>query len=49
MTIGVLDGRYQKTGFLVLLAFLACAEKLCAIMNLVSIERDWVCLLKGVL
>ena len=25
-----------------LLALLACVEKLCAIMNLVSVERDWV-------
>lgn len=24
------------------LAFLACVEKLCSIMNLVSVERDWV-------
>ncbi len=31
-----------RTGLLVLLAFLACVEKLCAIMNLVSVERDWV-------
>ncbi|KAI9782194.1 MAG: hypothetical protein M1839_005308 [Geoglossum umbratile] len=31
-----------KTGLLVLLALLACVEKLCAIMNLVSVERDWV-------
>jgi len=27
---------------LVLLALLACIEKLCSIMNLVSVEKDWV-------
>ena len=27
---------------LVLLCFLACVEKLCSIMNLVSVEKDWV-------
>ena len=27
---------------LVVLALLACVEKLCSIMNLVSVERDWV-------
>ena len=31
-----------KISLLVLLALLACVEKLCAIMNLVSVERDWV-------
>jgi iron-regulated transporter 1 len=31
-----------KTSLLVLLSLLACVEKLCAIMNLVSVERDWV-------
>lgn len=29
-------------GMLALLAFLACVEKLCSIMNLVSVEKDWV-------
>lgn len=27
---------------LVLLSFLACIEKLCSIMNMVSVEKDWV-------
>lgn len=27
---------------LAVLALLACVEKLCSIMNLVSVERDWV-------
>jgi iron-regulated transporter 1 len=34
--------RGSKVGLLALLAIFACVEKLCAIMNLVSIERDWV-------
>lgn len=35
-------GRGGKTGLLVALSFLACVEKLCSIMNLVSVEKDWV-------
>ena len=35
-------GRGGETGMLVLLSFLACIEKLCSIMNLVSVEKDWV-------
>ena len=31
-----------KTALLVLLAGLACCEKLGSIMNLVSVEKDWV-------
>lgn len=34
--------RGSKEGLLTMLAILACVEKLCAIMNLVSVERDWV-------
>lgn len=34
--------RGENIGMLVLLAFLACIEKLCSIMNLVSVEKDWV-------
>ncbi|KAL1757468.1 Ferroporti-1 [Schizophyllum commune] len=30
---------------LAVLAALACIEKLCAVMNMVSVERDWVCTL----
>ncbi|KAF7591879.1 hypothetical protein BBP40_000922 [Aspergillus hancockii] len=29
------------------LAFLACVEKVCSIMNLVSVERDWVVVVAG--
>ncbi|KAI0274014.1 iron-regulated transporter [Russula aff. rugulosa BPL654] len=32
----------SKVGLLALLAIFACVEKLCAIMNLVSVERDWI-------
>ncbi|GAW16352.1 hypothetical protein ANO14919_057780 [Xylariales sp. No.14919] len=35
-------GRGGKVGMLVLLSLLACIEKLCSIMNLVSVENDWV-------
>lgn len=33
-----------KLWMLGLLAVLACVEKLCDIMNTISVERDWVCL-----
>lgn len=31
-----------RVGLLAALIFMACIEKLAAIMNLVSVERDWV-------
>lgn len=31
-----------KMEMLALLAFLACIEKLCSIMNMVAVEKDWV-------
>lgn len=34
--------RGGENGLLVLLPFLGCIEKLCSIMNLISIEKDWV-------
>jgi solute carrier family 40 (iron-regulated transporter), member 1 len=42
LAIGLPLAPGAKTSLLLLLAFLACVEKLCAIMNLVSVERDWV-------
>ncbi|KAK4172372.1 Ferroporti-1 [Triangularia setosa] len=39
---GLLSSVHAKTGVLALAALLACVEKLCAIMNLVAVERDWV-------
>ncbi|KAI1212731.1 Ferroporti-1 [Annulohypoxylon truncatum] len=43
---GELDGE-TKAGMLVLLSFLACVEKLCSIMNSVSVEKDWVVVVAG--
>jgi len=42
LSIGLNMPRGSKEGLLALLTILACVEKLCAIMNLVSVERDWV-------
>lgn len=42
LTIRVPFGPRGKAGILVLLAFLTCVEKLCSIMNLVSVDKDWV-------
>jgi iron-regulated transporter 1 len=42
LTIGLPLGRGREMGMLVMLSFLACVEKLCSIMNLVSVEKDWV-------
>lgn len=44
LAIGLNMPRGSKEGLLALLAIFGCVEKLCAIMNLVSVERDWVCL-----
>ena len=35
-------GHGGDIGMLALLCFLACVEKLCSIMNMVSVEKDWV-------
>jgi iron-regulated transporter 1 len=43
LAIGLKMPRGLKDGLLALLAVFGCVEKLCAIMNLVSVERDWVC------
>ncbi|KAL2144737.1 hypothetical protein VTI28DRAFT_8583 [Corynascus sepedonium] len=42
LAIGLPRGHGGKMGMLVLLSILACIEKLCSIMNLVSVEKDWV-------
>ncbi|KAJ4470234.1 iron-regulated transporter [Lentinula aciculospora] len=39
--------RSLGSGNLVILAVLACIEKLCSIMNLVSVEKDWVVVIAG--
>ncbi|KAF8641181.1 hypothetical protein AX17_000816 [Amanita inopinata Kibby_2008] len=36
-----------KSFLLAVVALLACAEKLCSIMNTISIERDWVVVIAG--
>jgi solute carrier family 40 (iron-regulated transporter), member 1 len=33
---------YSKTGLFMATVVLACVEKLCSVVNLVSVERDWV-------
>ncbi|KAK7943690.1 uncharacterized protein PG986_012803 [Apiospora aurea] len=43
---GSLSSRW-KVGLLALLAFLACIEKLCSTLNLISIEKDWVVVITG--
>lgn len=35
-------GEKWKPGMLAMVSLLACVEKLCSIMNLVSVEKDWV-------
>ncbi|KFY28471.1 hypothetical protein V491_00447 [Pseudogymnoascus sp. VKM F-3775] len=47
LAIGLPRAHGVETGLLVLLAVLACVEKLCSIMNLVSVERDWVVVVAG--
>ncbi|KAK8131513.1 hypothetical protein PG984_007951 [Apiospora sp. TS-2023a] len=43
---GSLDSQ-GKAGLLALLAFLACIEKLCSTLNLISVEKDWVVVIAG--
>lgn len=42
LAVGLPLARGVETCLLVLLAVLACVEKLSSIMNMVSVERDWV-------
>ncbi|KAL9615559.1 MAG: hypothetical protein Q9167_000072 [Letrouitia subvulpina] len=39
---GLFPNEGTRIGMMVLLASFACIEKLCSIMNLVSVEKDWV-------
>ncbi|KAJ6105270.1 hypothetical protein N7523_010080 [Penicillium sp. IBT 18751x] len=39
--------RVVKTCLLVILTLLACFEKLCSVLNLVSVEKDWVVVVAG--
>jgi hypothetical protein len=43
MTWGSRKDKVLSLGALFLLIPFGCVEKLCSIMNLVAIERDWVC------
>ncbi|KIW94174.1 uncharacterized protein Z519_05490 [Cladophialophora bantiana CBS 173.52] len=45
LTMHLSLGHGGETGMLVILAFLACLEKLCSIMNLVFVEKAWVVVL----
>ncbi|KAK0384140.1 hypothetical protein NLU13_8229 [Sarocladium strictum] len=40
-------GEKWKPGMLAMVSLLACVEKLCSIMNLVSVEKDWVVVVAG--
>jgi len=42
LTIRTPPGPGGDVGMLALLSALACIEKLCSIMNMVSVEKDWV-------
>lgn len=42
LAIGFPLGSHGDTTMLVLLSLLACVEKVCSIINLVSVEKDWV-------
>ncbi|KZL70881.1 iron-regulated transporter [Colletotrichum tofieldiae] len=42
---GLPHGDYSRLGLLALLSMLACAEKLYSIINMVSVEKDWVVIL----
>ncbi|KFY44719.1 hypothetical protein V494_01355 [Pseudogymnoascus sp. VKM F-4513 (FW-928)] len=47
LAIGLPLAHGAETGLLVLLAMLACVEKLSSIMNMVAVERDWVVVAAG--
>lgn len=40
---GLPAGSPAGLGLLLVATLFACIEKLCSIMNLVSVEKDWVC------
>ncbi|KAI9663116.1 MAG: hypothetical protein M1821_008164 [Bathelium mastoideum] len=47
LALGIIPGSQRMTVGLTSVTFLACVEKLCSVMNLVSVERDWVVVLSG--
>ncbi|OOQ87965.1 iron-regulated transporter [Penicillium brasilianum] len=47
LTIGLPMRRVVDVFLLATLTFLACIEKLCSILNMVSVEKDWVVVVAG--
>ncbi|KAJ5801084.1 uncharacterized protein N7518_003152 [Penicillium psychrosexuale] len=47
LAIGLPMTRVANTCLLVILTLLACFEKLCSVLNLVSVEKDWVLIIAG--
>nr|ODN98551.1 hypothetical protein L204_02514 [Cryptococcus depauperatus CBS 7855] len=47
LAIGFPMKRVANTGLLAVLTLLACVEKLCAVLNLISVEKDWVVVIAG--
>ena len=47
LALGVIPGPRDVKAGLLGLTILACVEKLCSVMNLVSVERDWVVVITG--
>lgn len=41
------ESKLHSVAVLALLSLLACVEKLAAVMNLISVERDWVVIVAG--
>lgn len=41
------ESKLQSIAVLTALSLLACVEKLASIMNLISVERDWVVIVAG--
>jgi iron-regulated transporter 1 len=48
LAIGLPMERVINTCLLAILTLLACFEKLCSVLNLVSVEKDWVGLYKPI-
>ncbi|KAJ5746000.1 hypothetical protein N7520_011182 [Penicillium odoratum] len=47
LAIGLPMKRAVRTCLLVILTLLACFEKLCSVLNLISVEKDWVVVVAG--
>lgn len=42
LAVGVKTTRTGNVSLLVTLALLACIEKICSVLNMISVDRDWV-------